>query len=130
MIKIRCFFSAAGGATGSSAAVGGDGFLLLYKRCLDNGAFDGHTFGKRSTGTLTEGQYRMLMQGWRLRPGAIARSQAAAGSPVVCAGYENKSVKAIRKPQASRLWTYPHAYGHSHWRGYTNRYMCGCVTPS
>ena len=39
----------------------GDGFLLLYKR-LDNGAFRWPRSAKEALG-LTEGQYRMLMQG-------------------------------------------------------------------
>ena len=39
----------------------GDGFLLLYK-CLDNGAFRWPRSAKEAL-ELTEGQYRMLMQG-------------------------------------------------------------------
>ena len=39
----------------------GDGFLLLYKR-LDNGAFRWPRSAKEAL-ELTEGQYRMLMQG-------------------------------------------------------------------
>ena len=125
MIKIRCFFSAAGGATGSKRCCG----KVTVSCCCTNAWImvpsDGRVRQKKHS-NWRKNSTGCWCRGWRLRPGTrLQKSGSRRISCSLCRMLKIKKCKSHQKTaEASRLWTYPHAYGppRTAWR-YTDRYM-------